>query len=967
MHNEVHTVKQRKYTGLVLPEHQQTGKKNTVRAIGYILRGAVALLCSFGMSRFVFDCIGADLTSTFIFGTCLALTVLFGAMAINRALFASGAVLTLCGIIFALQSVTNIFAALRLVGLSVFNTWCTRLADIGYTSMSKEIIDISDELSDIGKTESQIFILAAFLMMLFFTAVCVFSVIRRARAVLILGAYAALVTVALYFEIIDTHIGFALMPACACAVVTLSLYDSVFCRKKPVCAALGTIHDSPDSRRELEYTLRANASLGGYAGALSALAALVIISLTVGVREPMKDIPKISRPAEKIQNYFISVLEGSSDSSLLSADSSVQESRKTTANERTSSGSRILEVQTDVDIPVYLRSWTGKDYYNDGWHTASPERLEEYRTTVGSGFSHEFLTSELICAVDPTLLDIKDVKTQDSLELGFVSSYVHISKKSPSGSLIYMPSYTDQRERLMRFGTTDKLHFGGYQNYYDGIFVSSGYIFADDYTVLARLGLLPTEQSVQNIAKLVRHYAGEYELLRAMRERLSAGENISDVRAAYPELAVDIQPISTVSGKYTFPTGENSLSYRYAYLMDEDERQHTDALTDNLSLYNSYVYDSYLTVYEHFDEFNALIKQICQENEIDMRRDAATYDGRHRIVSAVIDYLSKNMTYTLSPKAPSRKYTYSNGAATFLFDTKEGYCSQYASAAIILLRSAGIPARYAEGYIADQFSATTKKTATGKYISYVNDSNAHAWVEVYYDYYGWLTYEATTPYILEAEPSDSDIGTDTDSQTAGPDDTTASTLPSLVTTAPSSTGGVTGTSDVTTDSNTHKAPQNEHNSGGRKTVIAVVIVSAAICALVIILASLKRRADRERQATGELVCRARDGIFDTKERIYAARALGEIIMKLLNTKRLSPRKAETASAFGKRIDSMLGEGCDISFSAVMSAIGAAEFGGDVTPEELTLLADGVETLQKIILSEAGCFKRVVYKYFGLIS
>ncbi len=960
-------MKTQKYGGLILPEHQQSGKNTAVRAIGYILRGAVALLCSFAMSRFVFDCMGAELPRGYVFGVCLALTALFSLMAVNKIFFASGAVLTVCSAVFALQSAGNIVDGGYFVGVSVFNTWCRRLADIGYSAMSREIINISDKLSDIGRTEAQMFRLAAFFMMMLFTAVCVFAVIRRAKAVLILGAYAAFVTVALYFEIANNPLGLSLMLAAVCAVVTLGIYDGVFCKKKSVSAALGTVNDSPASRRELAYTLRANSNLGGYAGALSALAALLIISLTAGISEPMKDIPKISHPAEKIQNYLISTIEGGGDSSLLSADNSVQESRKTTANERKSLGVLIFEVQTDVDIPVYLRSWTGKDYYNDGWHTASADRLEEYRDMFGTGFSHEFLTSELIYAVDPTLYDLRDAKTQDSLEFGFVSSYVHINKKSPSGSLVYMPSYTDQRERLMRFGTEDKLRFGGYENYYDGIFVSSGYIFTDEYTVLARLGLPPTEENVQNIAKLVQHYAKEYELLRSMRwSLLSSGKDISDVREAYPDLATDIEPLFTTSGKYTFPTSENSLSYRYAFVMDENERHHIDALTDNLSLYHDYVYDSYLTVYEHFDSFNSLMRQICQENGIDMRRDAATYDGRHRIVRAVIDYLSENMTYTLSPKAPSPTYRYSNAAATFLFDTKEGYCSQYASAAIMLLRSAGIPARYAEGYIADEFSATIKKTAPGKYISYVADSNAHAWVEVYYDYYGWLTYEATTPYIPEVEPSGSDTGADTDPRTTEREDTTASSLPVNTTTSAVVTDS-TDTSDATTSGDAHKPFEEKPESTGRRVVIAVVIIFAAVCMLVIVVSSLKRRGEREREDRERLILRAKEGIFDKAERIHAARVLGDTVMRLLKIKKLSPDKAETASAFGARVDAAIGEACKISFSEVMHAVNAAEFGNDVLAEELTLLASGALYLEEAIMSEAGPLKRAIYKYFGLMS
>lgn len=80
------------------------------------------------------------------------------------------------------------------------------------------------------------------------------------------------------------------------------------------------------------------------------------------------------------------------------------------------------------------------------------------------------------------------------------------------------------------------------------------------------------------------------------------------------------------------------------------------------------------------------------------------YTARHMMVMAVIDYLSENMVYTLSPVVPSPTRDYVNAADTFLFDTQEGYCVQFATSAVMMIRSLGIPARYAEGYIASDFS-----------------------------------------------------------------------------------------------------------------------------------------------------------------------------------------------------------------------------------------------------------------------
>ncbi len=111
---------------------------------------------------------------------------------------------------------------------------------------------------------------------------------------------------------------------------------------------------------------------------------------------------------------------------------------------------------------------------------------------------------------------------------------------------------------------------------------------------------------------------------------------------------------------------------------------------------------------------------------------------------AIVNYLQKNYTYTLTPSAPINEAL--DGVENFLSVTKEGYCVQYASALALMLRQAGIPARYVEGYVACDFKRNYAPEAVSKYITTVRDYNEHAWVEVWYDGIGWVQYEATPVY-----------------------------------------------------------------------------------------------------------------------------------------------------------------------------------------------------------------------------
>jgi transglutaminase-like putative cysteine protease len=72
-----------------------------------------------------------------------------------------------------------------------------------------------------------------------------------------------------------------------------------------------------------------------------------------------------------------------------------------------------------------------------------------------------------------------------------------------------------------------------------------------------------------------------------------------------------------------------------------------------------------------------------------------------------------------------------------LFDSKQGYCEYYSTAMVIMLRSLGIPAREVVGYFSGEYSNDE--------LGYLyRESNAHAWVEVYFPGYGWLPFDPTS-------------------------------------------------------------------------------------------------------------------------------------------------------------------------------------------------------------------------------
>lgn len=84
-----------------------------------------------------------------------------------------------------------------------------------------------------------------------------------------------------------------------------------------------------------------------------------------------------------------------------------------------------------------------------------------------------------------------------------------------------------------------------------------------------------------------------------------------------------------------------------------------------------------------------------------------------------------------------------------LFDIQEAYCTYYASAMAIMLRSQGVPARMVSGYALGEYDQASQSYR-------VRAVNAHTWVEVYFPEYGWIQFEPTQSLPVWERPSTTD-------------------------------------------------------------------------------------------------------------------------------------------------------------------------------------------------------------------
>ena len=168
----------------------------------------------------------------------------------------------------------------------------------------------------------------------------------------------------------------------------------------------------------------------------------------------------------------------------------------------------------------------------------------------------------------------------------------------------------------------------------------------------------------------------------------------------------DSYALSGYNWQYSYA---DALRYASAGLEDEANKQYT-----------AFVYEQYLSVPESTKQ--ALLAYALQNG---------VAADRLSIIEDVAALIRTSATYDLEyPACPEGE----DEVIYFLTVSKSGVCRHFASAATLLYRSLGIPARYVVGYSA---------YAVGDTWTDVKGADAHAWVEVFITGLGWVRIDPT--------------------------------------------------------------------------------------------------------------------------------------------------------------------------------------------------------------------------------
>ena len=264
-----------------------------------------------------------------------------------------------------------------------------------------------------------------------------------------------------------------------------------------------------------------------------------------------------------------------------------------------------------------------------------------------------------------------------------------------------------------------------------GLFYLKGYSMqhfdGNSWSVNSRDLSLPQSQWVERLpAQIAWAYSSEFPGQSVIAVRMIINrtgditENVEYI--PYHTLFISLDGTPTDSS-FLHSTRSIPVLYERLYLYSNEPPMF------DLSEYSALVHspDTYLQINESTAQ---KLRQIAFDAGIDLSSE------RLEIASSVAQFFSTFGQYTLAPlPAPADE----DFTLYFLEHSKHGYCIHYATSATLMLRAMGVPARFTVGYVA-QISPEDILSRVE-----LTDANAHAWVEVFFDEFGWLPLEVTPP------------------------------------------------------------------------------------------------------------------------------------------------------------------------------------------------------------------------------
>lgn len=342
---------------------------------------------------------------------------------------------------------------------------------------------------------------------------------------------------------------------------------------------------------------------------------------------------------------------------------------------------------------------------------------------------------------------------------------------------------------------------------------------------------------------------------------------------------------------------------------------------------------------KHYLEVNTPARDAIMNNIIPAITHGGVYATdtpyeKGRFVEQVVKYLG-GYEYTLSPgRLPEGR----DFVDYFLFESKKGYCTYFASAAVMIIRSAGIPARYVEGYVVPERQFVKKGNS---YVATVTDENAHAWIEVFVKGIGWVDVEVTKGYTSSSISGD-DHEYDSENNTTVNPDEDEYTTPEEDESSKEDDGNGSHNGNKEEDSDDPDGDNTDEESHIniavkafldtlKKILLRALQVFLIILPFIAFIFAILFRKKRVEEARNKIY--NEKGGLENKDRVLAILVYFE---KMLRYKKIAPRETQTYKEYST-----------------------------LCPEIIGL--DDSRLLEKIIYSEEACSEEDMQKVFMLVK
>ncbi len=678
-------------------------------------------------------------------------------------------------------------------------------------------------------------------------------------------------------------------------------------------------------------------------------ALLLIFTLAVvGISNAFYDFSNYSK-SEKVdrfgQNLIYSVqniASGNNASGLGGNSGSLNNGDLSKLGNLKYTGETMFEIKvspSENSAPLYFRSFAAADYNGLKWTSVKTEEYKSYdfwKDFKNDVFYPQFLYGNVAAStkfsVDSTNISIIDKSINPKI---FLTEY----RMLPGETEVLSKASADYDNELSFDG------FGGQDAYEESVILRNG---------ISRNNIVVDPDSFDGSLYGLIH-DGDFEYY----DDIYVYDSSFDFPGSDSE---EYQNLKEKEKNYRAFAAENYLGYpdgmdRY---LPEDFDETVSNLFDSYLYNNNYTFtDEYGYEIDDYDDDSLSLDSYNYYYSAQQKFNAGVLPSYYdSVISYVKEYIQSKAEYTLSPgAAPSDR----DFVEYFINQNHKGYCVHFATAGTLMLRRAGIPARYVEGYFVGE---SNLENSDEQGYSKIPDSNAHAWTEVYYPIIGWQVVDFTPYYSEEKLPDEnrfsdsSEYENDTESDAESEIDTDFDSEDSSSDSDSDEDSEIIGSSDSSgSDTDEIQLPEQD---GGLKSFFKVglkVIVKAleilAVAAVITAVWGLIRFA----------FIRVRFLRFNSDDTRKSAGLIYLYSLRLLRLKGIRPDKGEGDREFaGRAMNSIEGIKTKEFESFTDSALNSRFGKNPPDKEEIDRMNSFVKKLSEKIYNSSGIFKRILIRY-----